>query len=286
MSKVDLFSKINLNRNTFTKVEQKIADYVLQNPQKVLYMSITDLAAACRVGDTSVFRFCKSLKFQGYQEFKMYLAQSIDIDDEFEGDKETAETDGKDNMNNLAMKILNNHIDALNETYSLINYDDIKKTVDFMIKAKRICFFGVGSSLITALDAKNKFMRVMPKVECTFDSHFQAMEASLLTADDLAIMISYSGSTKDIIETAKICKENSVTVVCVTRFQKSPLASYADLTLLCGANEGPLQGGSLSAKIAQLYIMDLLFNEYILHTRQASISNREKTASAILEKMY
>lgn len=283
MNKTDLFSKINLNRNAFTKVEQRIADFVLQNPQKVLYMSITDLATACKVGDTSVFRFCKSLKFQGYQEFKMYLAQSIDITSEFDdGDKEIDSSD----INNLASKILTDHINALNETYSLVNYDDIKKVVSYMVASKRICFFGVGSSLITALDAKNKFMRIMPNVECTFDSHFQAMEASLLTSDDLAIIISYSGSTKDVIETAKICKDNNVKIVCITRFLKSPLTSFADITLLCGSNEGPLQGGSLSAKIAQLYIMDLLFNEYTLNTREASTSNREKTASAIIEKMY
>lgn len=283
MSKIDIFSKINITRNTFTKVEQRIADYVLENPQKVLYMSITDLAAACNVGDTSVFRFCKTLKFQGYQEFKMNLAQSIDINDELCNSGKTNEAV---DQNNPALAVLNTHINALNETYSLINYDDIKKAVEYMMEANRICFFGVGSSLITALEAKGKFMRIMPNVECVFDHHFQAMQASLLTPKDLAFIISYSGSTKDVIEIAKICKSNSVKVVCITRFLKSPLKSYADLTLLCGSNEGPLQGGSLSAKIAQLYIIDLLFNEYYNRNKEVSKNNREKTASSVMDKLY
>lgn len=283
MSKIDIFSKININRNTFTKVEQRIADYVLQNPQKVLYMSITDLAAACDVGDTSVFRFCKTLKFRGYQEFKMNLAQSIDINDDLNSSEKSHETG---NSSNIALNVLNTHINALNETYSLISYDDIKKAVEYMMEADRICFFGVGSSLLTALEAKGKFMRIMPNVECVFDPHFQTMQASLLTPKDLAFIISYSGSTKDVIDISKICKSNSVKVVCITRFLKSPLKNYADLTLLCGSNEGPLQGGSLSAKIAQLYIIDLLFNEYYNQNKEVSKNNRDKTASSVVDKMY
>jgi DNA-binding MurR/RpiR family transcriptional regulator len=284
MSKIDIFSKINMNRNAFTKVEQRIANYILENSQKVLYMSITDLAAACNVGDTSVFRFCKTLKFQGYQEFKMYLAQSIDINDDYSSNAD--KTDETDNSKNVALKILNTDISALNETYSLLKYEDIKKAASLMVEANKICFFGVGSSLITAMEAQSKFMRITPNVECAFDSHLQAMQASLMKPQDLAIVISYSGSTKDVIEIAKICKENSVQVICITHFLKSPLKSYADLTLLCGSNEGPLQGGSLSAKIAQLYMMDILYTEYLNNTREISMVNREKTASAIIEKMY
>lgn len=278
MAKVDLFSKIKLYRNNFTKIEQKIADYVLENSRKVLYMSITDLAGACDVGDTSVFRFCRTLQFHGYQEFKLNLAQSIDLDGKQQKEEDTEAS--------IPLDILNLDIGALNETYSMLNYDDIKKAVTLMLGAERICFFGVGSSLITAIEAKNKFMRITPNVECTFDSHLQAMQAALMTSKDLAVIISYSGSTKDMIELAKICQANSVKMVCITRFLKSPLESFADLTLLCGSNESPLQGGSLSAKIAQLYIIDVLCAEYRKNTEGLSKVNREKTASAILNKMY
>lgn len=63
--------------NQFTKAEKKVADFILQNPREVLFMSITDLAEACQVGDTSVFRFCKSMELKGYQEFKMVLSLSL-----------------------------------------------------------------------------------------------------------------------------------------------------------------------------------------------------------------
>ncbi|MEH7248192.1 hypothetical protein V7114_15560 [Neobacillus niacini] len=71
----------------------------------------------------------------------------------------------------------------------------------------------------------------------------------------------------------------------ITRFAKSPLTSYADITLLCGANEGPLQGGSLSAKISQLYLLDLLYTEYFKRTYKESVLNKECTANSVIEKM-
>ena len=74
-------------------------------------------------------------------------------------------------------------------------------------------------------------------------------------------------------------------MVSITRFEKSPLTSYSDLTLLCGANEGPLQGGSLSAKISQLYLLDILYVEYFKKTSEQSIINKETTAAAVSEKL-
>jgi DNA-binding MurR/RpiR family transcriptional regulator len=281
LSRVDVLSQIKLNRNTFTKAERSIADYVLNHSQKVLYMSITDLAAACKVGDTSVFRFCKTLELQGYQEFKMYLAQSIDV-----GESAGEAGDGTLREQDLMHRILETDVSALRETCALLKQNDLENVVKLMFQARRICFFGVGSSMITAMEACSKFMRIMPNVENTCDGHLQAMQAALLEPQDLAFIVSYSGSTKDAVEIAKICKGNGVKVICVTRFLKSPLRSYADIALICGSNEGPLQGGSLSAKIAELYIIDVLYNECFRQDNARMVANRDKTASAILDKMY
>lgn len=69
--------QIQSTYNQLTRAERKVADYVLQNKNKVLYMSITDLADACKVGDTSVYRFCRTLGMDGYQQFKMKLSISL-----------------------------------------------------------------------------------------------------------------------------------------------------------------------------------------------------------------
>lgn len=283
MRKVSILSSIHSNYNNLTNTEKKVADYVLENMKNVVYMSITDLADACGVGESSIFRFCKSLGYKGYQEFKIALAHSITVENEIP--QLTDHVTMGDSMEQVASKVLSNNISALNETFNLLNFDDIEKAVHYIVSAERVIFFGVGSSLVTAFEAKNKFMRITNKTECSMDSHLQMMSAALMTERDVAVVISYSGSTKDTIELAKKAKERGATVISITRFTKSPLTNYSDLTLLCGANEGPLQGGSLSAKISQLYLLDMLYVEYFKRTHEESIVNKESTATAVSEKM-
>ncbi|OME66368.1 transcriptional regulator [Paenibacillus odorifer] len=283
MRTISIFSSIHSKYNNLTNTEKKVADYVLENTRSVVYMSITDLADACDVGESSIFRFCKSLSYKGYQEFKIALAHSITVENEIPQLTDQILMD--DTTEAVASKVLTTNVSALNETYNLIDIQKINEVIDYMINAERVSFFGVGSSLITAMEAKIKFMRITNKTECLMDSHLQMMSAALMSNRDVAVIISYSGSTKDSIEVARKAKERGAKVVSITRFEKSPLTSYSDLTLLCGANEGPLQGGSLSAKISQLYLLDILYVEYFKKTSEQSIINKETTAAAVSEKL-
>lgn len=280
----DFLIKVKAAYNQFTKAEKKVADYVMQNPKEVLFMSITDLAEACRVGDTSVFRFCKTMELKGYQEFKMMLSLSLREDEsrdqDFNGDINL-----DDSFSELARKVLNTNMNALTETYSLLDEENFVRAIDVLHRARNIYFFGVGASLLTALKAMNKFLRIEPKVHCVQDSHMQAMVASTLTAEDAAVIFSYSGATKDTIHVAETAKKAGAAIICLTRFVKSPLTSYSDITLLSGANEGPLQGGSTCAEISQLFLVDLLYTEYYRRYFDECSKNNKKTSGSVIEKL-
>lgn len=283
--KVNVIPLINTSYNTFTKSEKKVADIVLKNPKEALYTSITDLAERCEVGETTVLRFCRKLGFTGYQSFKMTLAQSIQSEGDV-ADQLTDEITKEDSLIDVCKKVMNTNIAAINETFDLINYEVLETAIDYMVKAKRIVFFGAGASGITAHEAKNKFMRIVPYVDFTYDSHTQAMVASLMSEDEVAIAFSYSGSTKDIVEVLKTARNAGAKTICITRFAKSPITQYSDIVLLSGAKEGPLQGGALSTKMAQLYLVDILYAEYFRRNIEKSRLNKEKTAEAISDKLY
>lgn len=281
----DFLIKIRAAYNQFTKAEKKVADFILQNPREVLFMSITDLAEACDVGDTSVFRFCKTMELKGYQEFKMMLSLSLHEADDRDMDQYAGNISLDDSFAELSQKVLNTNVNALTETYSLLDSESFLKAIDVLHEARKVCFFGVGASLLTALKATNKFLRIEPKVYCMQDSHMQAMVASTMTSEDVAVLFSYSGATKDTIHVAEIAKKAGARIICITRFVKSPLTSFADLVLLCGANEGPLQGGSTSAEISQLFLIDLLYSEYYRRYFDVCSKNNEKTSGSVLEKL-
>lgn len=281
----DFLAKIRTMYNQFTKAEKKVADFVLKNPKKILFMSITELADECQVGDTSVFRFCRTMDVKGYQEFKMQLSLSIHDGKEEEG-RLAGAASREDSFRELAKKVLDANRNALTETYSLLDETVFRITVDVLHDAERIAFFGVGASLLVALKAVNKFIRIEPKVYCVQDSHTQAMLAATMKKGEAAVLFSYSGATKDTIDVAKLAKGAGATVICITHFAKSPLTAYADFTLLCGSDEGPLQGGSASAEISQLFLVDLLCTEYYRRYYETCSKINEKTSQSVLNKLY
>lgn len=285
MSGSSLNLEIQLSYNQFTKTEKKIADFILQNTNKVLFMSITELAEECGVAEASVHRFCRTMGVKGYQEFKMKLSLGVSSDGEVLTEKEY-ESHENNSMTNSLDKILQSHIIALRETRMLMRVEEIERIVKMMENASNIYFFGIGDSLLTAREARNKFLRICNKVSCIDDPHMQAMTASMSGPNDVIFIISYSGATKDNVYVAKIAKKAGAKIVGITRFLKSPLTAYTDALLVCGSNEGPLDGGSMGAKLSQLYIIDVLFQEYYRRNKEISIENNKKTSKAVVDKLY
>lgn len=281
----DIFARIQVSSKSFTKAEHIVADFVLQHAREIMYMSINDLADNCGVGDTTVFRFCKTLKLSGYQDFKMMLAQSISGNDGPSAMTLSDEIGINDSTDEVCRKLLNTDFAALNQTLDMLNVADIQQAIQMMKQAKLIHFFGMGASCVMALEAKNKFAGILPNVVSVQDSHMQTMASALLGSDDLAIAFSYSGSTKDTIQILKQAKQNHAKTICITRFAESPLTAYADIVLLCGANEGPFQGGSFSVKVAQLYLLDILYTEYFRKNYPICDYNKKLTTQSITTKL-
>lgn len=285
MATSSFLTEIQLGYNQFTKTEKKIADYVVKNVDKVLFMSISDLAEACRVADASVHRFCRTVGVKGYQEFKLKLSLSLSLDEAAEKN-EVANLSVQNKAEEKFDEILEGHITALKETRRLIDQNEVDKIVLMMLKARNIYFFGIGDSLLVAQAARNKFLRITNKVNCILDPHMQSMAASMATEEDLIVFFSYSGSTKDNVYVAEIAKEAGAKIVAITRFLKSPLTVYAEAMLVCGSNEGPLDGGSMGVKMSQLFIVDILYNEFYYRNKMECKENRKKTSRAVVEKLY
>lgn len=267
--------------NQLTKAEKKVATFVMENAQEVLYMSITDLANACELGDTSVYRFCRSVGLQGYQEFKLRL--SLGITSHIQ---ENIEPSDDNTFAFRAKGRVQSYKKALKETLQLIDEQQLMKVVKKIEKADRVYFFGVGNSRLSALVARNKFNRITNKIQCITDTDIQRMLSNIMSEKDLIIIISYSGETKENIDIAKNAKKSGATVACITRYIKSPLTDFVDIILLCGANENPIIGGDIEVRICQMFVIDMIFEEYYERNQLTSKEGGMKTKNAIMDKMY
>lgn len=267
-----LFDRISLIKTHATKQDRTIIDCLYNNNiSNLSYLSITEFASFAKVAESTLLRFCKKLGLKGYSEFRMLLAQSMSS--EYMG-----------NSDDFAFSILSSMTTALQSTYELINHDHIDEAVSLLLSAKRVYCFGSGNSGVAALEMRNKFLRFGIHLYHTNDNHFQTIATSTLGPDDVLMLFSVSGSTKDMIEIAKKAKQVGTKLIIMTNYLKSPLGAYADVPLYVVTKSTPLDGGSLVAKISQLYVIDVLAAAVYKRTKEISQRNLEFTAISVFEK--
>ena len=283
MAETSLLINIRSSYDQLTKLEKKVADYVLANPKDVVKMTINDLADKCGVGDTTVFRFCRSMNLAGYQDFKLSLALSADLSDMLDSKENRSLTESHD-LHELAQQVSMVYLDTVNEAFASLDYDAVSRTVDAIMNARNVYLFGFGSSGVSALMMQNRFMRILPNIFFSSDAHMQLTSAALLQKDSVAIIFCNSGVTRDSIKIARMSHAAGATTVFITKFLQTPAAEYADILLCSGANEGPIQGGSIAALSSQMYLVMLLYSELFRRMDGRARESKIKTAQAIAEK--
>ena len=266
----NVFEKINSEYYQLTSAEKKGADYAVIHQQKTQFMSISELAEEAGVAEATISRFCKRLGYKGYSAFKLAVANS------------TARPE--DSIEELCQKLYAADRDAMAQTVELIRPDSVRKAADLLFSAEKVLCMGQGGSMILAQECAHLFSTARPNFYAVLDSHMQAIAASHLTARDVVLYFSYSGSTEELLKNLKIIRDRRAVAILVTRFPKSPGAAYADVVLQCGSLEGPLQGGSVAARVAQLYLMDVLFHEVCRRDVQGSAETREAVAEVLSDK--
>lgn len=276
---------------SLTRIEKKVADYILQNPNEASVLTIDELAEACGVSLTSVFRFCKTLQFKGFQDFRVQLLLSLnEMSQEKDSEKENAflpsEVSQSDSVDSVVQKVLNSHLSPLYETVALVDEKAIAEAANIILHSDQVRFFGVGGSHLTAMEGMYKFLHIMPNVYCLADPHMQIMGASTLNDHDVAIFISYSGNTREMVEMARRAKNNKCRCIGITQYNNTPMAELMDVLLLCGGYESPLQEGSMPSKTAHMFMLDLLFTE--VYRRQYSYSTKinKQVLESVSDKEY
>ncbi len=277
-----VFDRISDEYYQLTASEKKVADYVVIHQRDTQVMSISDLAEACGVAEATISRFCRRLKYKGYNDFKLGVANSVV---QRPGEIFLAgEISSGDSVPDLCQKLYGSEVEAIAQTLALIHPERILAAADILTESRRVLCMGQGGSMIMAMEAAHLFSTAMPGFIPVADSHLQAIAAATLTQEDSVLFFSYSGATREVIDLLTVAREQGARVILVTHFPKSPAADFADVILQCGANEGPLQLGSVPARMAQLFLVDVLFTE-VCHRDEAAAQNvRAKVAAALAPK--
>ncbi|MBR3949083.1 MAG: MurR/RpiR family transcriptional regulator [Oscillospiraceae bacterium] len=275
----DILERIHASYYQLTATERKVADYVLAQHAQVQFMSITQLADECGTAEATISRFCRSLKLKGFNAFKIELARHS-----VSGAARTQELT-KDTLAGRSLEVGRTAADAVSQTIELVNPEQVERAVQMIEKAPRVMCIGSGGSMLLAQECAHLFSTVSGKFFAVSDSHMQMSAAATMRQDEIIILFSYSGATNTGLQILEFARSRGIPTILVTRFPKSPAAKLADVVLLCGSNEGPFQFGSVPAKIAQLIVVDVLFQEYC-HRNQEGCQENIQAIAAALSNMH
>lgn len=281
----NLFRRMEQLFPQLTPSSQKIVLFLRENAVEAQYLSITGLASASEVSQATVFRFCRNLGFNGFNDFKLALAKSTIAPQSSELDDLCAITETM-SVREMAQQLLHSNSTAMQETLDLIDEDQVILAAEWLSRARRIYCFGQGGSQIVALEAWSRFLTISNHVYTIQDSHLQVIASSLLEPNDVILFVSYSGSTKDSLHILKPARERGAKIILISHYPDAPAARCADLILQCGSKENPLQTGSISARIAMLFVVDILVHEYARRHRTQVKKNMEITAHSLSAKHH
>ncbi|MFD1956787.1 MurR/RpiR family transcriptional regulator [Paenibacillus thailandensis] len=250
--------KIRDMKDSLTPVERMVADYVLNNLEEIPLLSVKELAKQSKTSDASVLRFCKTMGYGGYRSFIVSISASLGSMDEEQKDQYTDIRPG-DSLSTIIANIAHNNSKSIEDTMSVIDREEVARAVDALVSCSRIALFGVGASGLVCQDAEQKFLRINKICRAYTDGHSQLTAAALLGPDDVAIFVSNSGSTSDVLEALDIAAKNGCKTIAVTKHSKSELADKCDIILNISTPELTFRSGAMGSRIAMLTVVDMLF---------------------------
>lgn len=238
--------------------ESKVARHILENPQSAVGLSVEALASGSGSSKAAVMRLCKSLGCKGYRDFSIGLAAELAAS-QSGGGEEYLDVNVGDDVETIARNVTGRNGKALENSLSLVDPEALQKAADWLYHASRIDFYGLGESAIVARDAQYKFMRINKNCTAYGDPHVQLTSAANLGEQGVAVAISWSGETKEVVETAQMARQSGARVIALSRFGQTSLAKHSDICFGLSAPEAAIRCGAMSSRIAQMNMVDIIF---------------------------
>ena len=229
----DLIKEIEELMPTFSKGQKTIANYLINNYDKAAYLTASKLGKEVGVSESTVVRFAIELGFDGYPGLQHSLQEIIRIRLTTKQRMEVANTRiaGGDIIKN----VMDSDIDNIRHTMDEIDRVQFEAAVKKIISAKNIYIIGMRSSSSLASFLGHYFRLMFENVRLVQTTSGSEIFEQILRIDedDVMIAISFPRYSARLINAVTYAKEQGTHIVAVTDSNQSPIAPYADQTLIC-----------------------------------------------------
>lgn len=261
--------------------EQRVGERLLADPAAAAEMSITQLARACAVSETTVVRFCRHTGLGGYRALRLALVAETARPSSPPRAVLDSDIGRDDPLERVVATVGAAEARAIEETVAQLDTRVLERVVAAVAAAARVQLFGVGASALVAEDLQQKLGRVGRAAFLGRDPHAALTSAALLREDDVAIGISHSGATTDTIEPLALAGRRGAVTVALTNARRSRIAQTADHVLTTSSRETTFRSGAMASRTAQLVVTDCLFVGVAQRTYDESLAALALTRDAV-----
>lgn len=253
--------RIRRARDGFSPTEEALAAQILADPPAALSATAASLAHDAGVSQASVVRFARTLGYSGLPDLRLALAQELMLQtlEREQAGVAQGQIDAADTLEELASKIAFHEARSIEQTVANLDLAALEQVAQAIADHAPVTAFGVGASGLVASDLSQKLQRIGLPCQFSPDTHVQLVHAALLDADDVAVGISFSGRTAEVLRALRLARDHGALTVAVTGNPGSPIAAAADLVLVTIARETELRAAALASRMAQLAVIDVLF---------------------------
>ena len=279
MNSPNLIRRITESQSSLRKSEAKVASYVLENLDEVIEMRVVDLASKSSVSEPTVIRFCRAIGFDGFQSFKLQLAQQLGLGSVFT----QFAVEDSDTVADLLNKVFDTTVGSLITVRDEINSEVLEQAIDTISNARRVEFYGFGASGSVAADAQHKFFRLQLSSAAYTDPHIQRMSAISLGSEDVVVAISQSGETQALLESVELAREAGANVIGLAP-QNTSLSRICNLAIYVNMEEDLESFTPVSSRIAHLVVIDVLATGVARHRKpllKEHLERLEKSQKAL-----
>lgn len=255
-----LAAKVRTLAPSMTRSMQRVAEAVADDPAGCAALTVTGLAELTGTSEATVVRTARLLGYPGYRDLRLALAGLAAQQQSRRGPALTTDIAVDDPLTDVVAKLAHEEQQTLADTAAGLDTVQLASAVTALAAARRIDVYGVGASGLVAQDLTQKLLRIGLTAHAHSDPHLAVTTAVQLRPGDVAVALTHSGSTVDVVEPLRAAFERGATTVAVTGRPDNPVTRYAGHVLTTStARESELRPAAMSSRTGQLLVVDCLF---------------------------
>lgn len=263
---------------TLSNAEKRAAELLLENPTKVARMSLTEFATTACCGQASAIRLCKRMGLSGFAELKSNI---LKLPPTGEQRQLLHDTVADSEMMSILERVFQLNIQTLRDTLALAGGKEYEQTLRALTKAKQICFFAIGDAMIPCEFAALKFKRIGRVCYADRDADMQLIDACNLGTGDVAIAVSHTGNTRQVVEAMEVAKKHGATTICITKLDKSRLEKLCDIKIFTATADVTPGKEIIARRVAEQAILEALYIGVLERTQPGSGKHVRETSQAM-----